>query len=299
MEVAKDTEVEPYVEHVAPEMAEDWLRRNQENRSVRQRVVNLYAREMERGNWHLSNDAIAFDEDGTLINGQHRLEAVIQSGTVQRFLVVRGLDPEAFQWMDQPYKRTLAQALKLDGYANANNLAAMSRLLYWLEMRQSFKKRVSTPEGVKFVKHHMPSIMNTVRHTRQNEDRMTGLWRPSVANTIHFCLATWDSDVAMRFFRPVATGIGLEEETDPRYQLRARLEDEARRATERVGRHLEMAWTIKAARYFLTGDWRDRLVWKTNEGYPVLPFSPTYEPYHTEEFWWDDELIEKVEENLA
>jgi hypothetical protein len=34
---------------------------------------------MQQGEWYLGCDAIGFDETGTLINGQHRLYAVIQS----------------------------------------------------------------------------------------------------------------------------------------------------------------------------------------------------------------------------
>ncbi len=65
---------------VTPELATQWLEKNTDNRPMRQSHVELLAREMREGKWQLMPDGIAFDTNGVLMNGQHRLWAVVESG---------------------------------------------------------------------------------------------------------------------------------------------------------------------------------------------------------------------------
>ena len=48
---------------------------------------------MQNGEWKLNGKSICFDWNGRLLNGQHRLSAVVRSGVPLTTLVVRGLDP--------------------------------------------------------------------------------------------------------------------------------------------------------------------------------------------------------------
>lgn len=73
--------------------------------------IERMAFDMEKGTWFDSPDALAFDEAGQLVNGLHRLWAVIKSGTVQTFLVVRGLSAKAALVVDQGQPRNKAQAV--------------------------------------------------------------------------------------------------------------------------------------------------------------------------------------------
>ena len=77
---------------VTPEMAKEWLSHNCKNRKINMNIVAKYANDMKNGNWELNGESIAFNQDGTLINGQHRLKAVIVSDTVVPMMVVTGLD---------------------------------------------------------------------------------------------------------------------------------------------------------------------------------------------------------------
>lgn len=115
------------IELIGPDKAAAYLKRNiDRNRRLRPNLVALYAKDMTEGNWGLGNDAICFDEDNVLLNGQHRLRAVQVSGTTQQFLVIRGMDPLSFEYMDTGGKRGLADALTIKGCKNANTVGAMS-----------------------------------------------------------------------------------------------------------------------------------------------------------------------------
>ena len=79
--------VKAQVIYVTPEMASQWLRSNTANRKPSQAAVKRWAEIMKAHSWKLCSDAIAFDVNGVLINGQYRLMAVIESGMTQPFLV--------------------------------------------------------------------------------------------------------------------------------------------------------------------------------------------------------------------
>ena len=80
---------------VTPEAARQMLNNcHSEQRNVNQRRVDLYAREMASGNWHeppYTFDSIAVDENGKLVNGQHRLLAVVKANVTVRFNLLQGV----------------------------------------------------------------------------------------------------------------------------------------------------------------------------------------------------------------
>lgn len=119
----------PTVSHVAvtPEQAARWLGGNQVNRTLRASKVNQYARDMVAGRWTLSNDAICFAPDGRLLNGQHRLSAVVKAGVSVLMLIARNMPPESMTTMDSGTARTASDALHFAGESNTNVLAAAAK----------------------------------------------------------------------------------------------------------------------------------------------------------------------------
>jgi hypothetical protein len=77
---------------ITPEIAQDMMKYNTCNRPLSKNTVAKYASMMKKGEWYLSHQAIAFtkDEKGNsiLVDGQHRLAAVMQSGTTVTSTVI-------------------------------------------------------------------------------------------------------------------------------------------------------------------------------------------------------------------
>ena len=65
---------------VSPMMATLWLEKNVGNRDLSSANISKFARDMIEGKWSLTHQCIAFDCLGNLIDGQHRLHAIIESG---------------------------------------------------------------------------------------------------------------------------------------------------------------------------------------------------------------------------
>jgi len=78
-------------ERITPSLASIYLQSNRSNRKIRSHVVDRYAQVMRCGGWILTHQGIAFDESGTLIDGQHRLMAIVKADEAVEMLVTRGV----------------------------------------------------------------------------------------------------------------------------------------------------------------------------------------------------------------
>ncbi len=73
--------------NVTPEQATAWLANNTHNRTVRKFRVKKYALTMQRGQWQLSPEGIILSARGRVLQGQHRLLAIVMSGCTVAFTV--------------------------------------------------------------------------------------------------------------------------------------------------------------------------------------------------------------------
>lgn len=75
---------------VTPELAAEWLKRNRRNRKIRKSFLEAYITDMRNGAWLTTHEGIAFDEDGNLMDGQHRLEALVHAKRTVLMVVSTG-----------------------------------------------------------------------------------------------------------------------------------------------------------------------------------------------------------------
>lgn len=125
-----DTAPEPTtaVVNITPDLAREWLGRNVQNRNIRRRKVEMYARTMAAGQWAITNQGIGFDRAGTLVDGQHRLHAIIEANIPVRMNVTKNLAPTARSHIDTGASRTTADILSVNhGTKNAAIVAAVAK----------------------------------------------------------------------------------------------------------------------------------------------------------------------------
>ncbi|MEI8064585.1 MAG: hypothetical protein WCH84_11045, partial [Verrucomicrobiota bacterium] len=72
---------------VTPALAWQWLKNNYGNRTIKDDMVVAYARDMVNGVWAATHQGLAFDVDERLIDGQHRLKAVIMANRTVKMKV--------------------------------------------------------------------------------------------------------------------------------------------------------------------------------------------------------------------
>lgn len=125
---------------VTPALAKIWLYQNKNNRSVRNQVVDNYAEQMKSGKWDLTGQGITFDENGDLIDGQHRLNAVIKADMPIEMLIV--WDAKRSYNYDCGLKRSytdrilMKDGIKLDRF-NVSAIRLAFKILYTIKSKKS------------------------------------------------------------------------------------------------------------------------------------------------------------------
>jgi hypothetical protein len=99
---------------VTPAMAKSWLdnRNLERNRRYSTAIEAKYATEMRAGLWKTTHQGIAFDWDGFLLDGQHRLGAIVRVDKPIRLDIRVGCDPDTFDVLDVGHKRAANQLIQ-------------------------------------------------------------------------------------------------------------------------------------------------------------------------------------------
>jgi len=118
---------------VSPEMAARWMINNYANRRKREVRVAMYAEAMTQRRWVTTHQGVAFGEDGTLYDGQHRLEAIVKSGVTLTLLVVRGLSSEARKHIDDGAARKNYDNYRLGTGDDMSPMVAQTLRVLWLQ----------------------------------------------------------------------------------------------------------------------------------------------------------------------
>lgn len=121
------------VEWITPDLASSWLARGGRNRKISDRRVTALMSAYRRGEWQLNGESVILDKEGCVVNGQHRLTACVRSGITIQSVVVRGVEPKAFDSMDLTKARAPHDVLGMHGYSSTTGTAACVRNLMFME----------------------------------------------------------------------------------------------------------------------------------------------------------------------
>lgn len=125
----KEPGVTSEVVSIYPDMARAWLSKNVKNRKISPKHKAKLARDMKSDSWQMTGDAIRFDVNGNLLDGQHRLQACIDSDAPFQSFVIYGLPPESQDVMDTVRPRTAADMLSMHGFHGTSILTGMCRYI--------------------------------------------------------------------------------------------------------------------------------------------------------------------------
>lgn len=114
---------------VGPALAKEMLDANEVNRNVSRDRVERHKRAMLDGKWAFIGDPVRQSVDGELLDGQHRLTAIVESGVTVTLVVIRGIPVEHQKYMDSGRVRSSADSVRMMGIKNSTTVAAAARLL--------------------------------------------------------------------------------------------------------------------------------------------------------------------------
>ncbi len=103
-----------FVMEVTPELAYQWLGRNYLNRKLDHALIDRYYRQIIYGKWRFIHQGIAFDKNGILIDGQHRLAAICKAKRAVEMLVFTNQTFNNHEVIDGGKIRTNLDVIKLE-----------------------------------------------------------------------------------------------------------------------------------------------------------------------------------------
>ncbi len=224
MKVAKemDSPVTFSLETITPEQAAALLESRPANRKIRQSRVQALARLIEDGRWQINGQPIILNERGELLDGQHRLSAIVAANTPVICAVAYGLPDSAMQTIDTGNSRSGADVLRMErGVGNPNVVAATLALIYqWQREGPVSDIGVSIgarPQELLEILDDNPEVLDYVAIASRLVPQ--SLISPSVTAFCLWLFSTDDPAKAENFIASLGNGIDLEAD-NPIYHLR-------------------------------------------------------------------------------
>ena len=253
---------------ITPQVAAEWLQGRTHQRALRDSVVDRYARVMKAGGWRLTHQGIAFDESGMLIDGQHRLWAIVLSGVSVWMMVHRG----------QPRSNALAfdsgETRRADDNVNISGVLGMDKItrkegncLRRMIQGMGRSRKISPEEEVRAWQEHNAAIRFALSCFPDSIARITTATTAAVLSRAYYHAP--DRSELRRFGDVLVTGHDLAPYHRPAAALRAILV--ASGATERafLPPHILYRKTETAVRAFLDKTGESSIMSATDELFPL------------------------------
>lgn len=259
---------------IGPEEAEELLKSNDHNRPLADGVIAQYARDMKDGAWSLNGEALIFSPAGRLLNGQHRLHAVIRSGSVIEVAAIYGIHEEAFDTMDAGKKRGVSDLLGMRQVKHSVAIASAVGHLCFIH---------AGINGVAIgnLTNYRPSKAMAVKIAMENETYLTGaadiaarhktvgIVGAALIAVLACMIAFGKKSVAEDFAAKLSSGEGIVR-GDPEFAFRQKVLDIKLRGGK-INEMLKLVYLIKCASAKIVGG--KVLTLRMNEGepFPVMP----------------------------
>lgn len=240
------------IELITPEIAQEMLEHNTKNRNPSRRRIDYYRQEMGKGNWKLGTDMIAFDTEGNLINGQHRLIALKEYGKPLHFVVGRNMSVDAFAVIDTGKMRTAGDVLSINGITCGNQKAGIIRSYMNLNDGNHTRHKganASNKSVLEFAERNAFLVTEASSVAYKTYYKFRGL-KPHTVGGLYWMFQDINKYDAVDFFKLLAEGANMES-THPVFVLREKLRKNIESGGQK--KYPEMtfvAWTIIAWNLF-------------------------------------------------
>jgi hypothetical protein len=191
-----------------PDDAKRILAESQYQRRHSPGTVSKYARDMKTGKWEFNGAPIRYNGEGEghaeLLDGQHRLRALIEANMVMPFVVLVGIGKSSLRTMDDGKFRTLGNKFYIDGEKAPDVLASMIQFLALYRAKGKFVgPSFTSPEYYDVLKAEGDAARPLAKDYKCKMPRNL---KPGLIATLHLLFAEKDPVLAARFCADVVQG---------------------------------------------------------------------------------------------
>jgi hypothetical protein len=207
---------------LTPALATKLLEANSANRPLSDAHVNRIAAQIRGGKWRFNGDTIKIGVDGSVLDGQHRLWAVIEADTPVETFLATGIERGSFATIDAVRRlRTRTDVLALAGTGSYRRsiATALFWLLHWergtIANYRDPKARVENSDVETAFGEHPGMAASVERATRSRD-----VANPGLLGVLYYVLAKRSPELGERMMSAMEdpTSLGV---TDPFFRMRA------------------------------------------------------------------------------
>lgn len=269
--------IESKLTTITPKLAQLWMAKHAEierkvghkiQRPLNEERVKVLSNEILAGKWKVNGDSIRFNCDGRILDGQHRLSAVIRADAPIEAFVIFGLSSDVFDTIDVGAKRSCADVLAMVGEKNTTTLAAAVAIAEQYCTEENIGNHaIKTNEILDVLQKHV-KIKNSMYLAKSKEARNAPV-PVSCMVGIHYLVSKLDEEKANEFFQKIVSGTDLEAQ-NPVLMLRNLIFNTKISAKASIRRRWICAITIKAWNAFYLGKKLAVLRFSETESFPKI-----------------------------
>jgi hypothetical protein len=198
-------------EMVTPERATELLEHNRLNRPIRDQHVKRIVGQILDGKWRFNGDTIKISDDGSVLDGQHRLWAIIESKTPVETMLLWGIAREAFATIDTVRApRSGGDTLSLLGVARHRNIVS-GALAWYIRHKRGVLETYRAPQN-KVENADIESAFENNRNIVKAIEQAMSVRRlvnPSVLGFIYYVAANRNPALAARMLAVLQNPAGV------------------------------------------------------------------------------------------
>jgi len=257
---------------VTPDIANRYLLANSKNRNVKKSTVIRYAKDMKEGRWKEdTGECIKISKTGALLDGQHRLLAIIMSETTVILDFIFELEDSVFDVIDTGSSRTASDVFKIDGVKNANIIPSMIAFYHKLNNKlrsNQMHNKLTNSETLSIYQSEEDKWQEIIKISLKWYSNFSRVVPPSWIGGFFATFSEYDEVKAKEFMEQLFTGNGITNGTIN--LLRKKLIDD-KLATKKLNASNKMALFIKTWNSYLTNKQLKRLAYTpSKEEYPII-----------------------------
>lgn len=203
---------------VTPSIAKSYLDANIKNRNVKKPVVLKYSKDMKEGRWKPNTaEMIKLSKTGVILDGQHRLLAVIDANVPIYFHVATGLDDDIFDVLDTGSVRSAGDIFHIEGVKYAILIPAVISMYCGLISKGKHQSSVNNRPTNRMLLEEYNSDPKgwdeVARKTTRWYYKFSRVITTSIIGGVYRLLYDIDAGKAECFFDQLSDGIGVENVT--------------------------------------------------------------------------------------
>jgi len=195
---------------ITPAIAEAYLDRNEKNRNVSIISVRKYANDMAIGAWKENTyEFIKIGKSGRVLDGQHRLLAIVMANVPVVMHVAFDVDESVFDVLDTGKYRSAGDVFTIEGVKNAKTLSGIMIIYKSLLDNKKTRDGNRRPTNAELLAIYRNDVIfwdGVTTKARAWYMAFSGVLSPSTIGGFYALFTHYRDDVAHKFMDQLCTG---------------------------------------------------------------------------------------------